>query len=144
MNNYFDALNQYLSNIVAINFLMYNLHWNVQDERFKELHGITGELYTKFQEMTDEVAERIKMLGGFPLTKLDEYSANSYVDQLPSKNYNANEVITYTLKNLNTIIQSTTKLIELSRQSNDFVTEAMLIDYASYLGKNYWLISQSK
>lgn len=144
MNNYLETLNKLLSNIVVMNVLMNNLHWNVTDKRFSELHEVTGELYTQFQKMTDEVAERIKMLGAFPYTTLEEYSRNTIIDQLPSKNYNANEVITYTLKNINALLQFIYKLIEMSKEYNDYVTEALLIDYASYLGKQYWLISQSK
>ncbi len=143
MNNYIETLNKYLSNIVVMNFLMNNLHWNVKGDRFQELHKITGDLYIMMQEMTDEVAERIKMLGEFPYTRLEEYSTNSIIEQLPSKAYNPSQVINYTLKNLNTLLQLTYELINMSKKQNDFVTEAKLIEYAENLGKKYWMISSS-
>jgi starvation-inducible DNA-binding protein len=50
-----------------------NYHWNVVGPRFHELHEFFEEQYTEIAENIDEVAERIRQLGGKAPGTMAEY-----------------------------------------------------------------------
>jgi len=66
-----------LNNFVADEFLLYtktrNYHWNVRGMEFGVLHKFFEDQYGQLEELVDEVAERVRMLGHFALGSLDQF-----------------------------------------------------------------------
>jgi starvation-inducible DNA-binding protein len=100
----FEKIIPSLSKFTADTYVLYtktqNAHWNVIDRRFFQLHKFFEEIYEELAEGIDELAERIRMVGGnapgslkefLKLTRIDEVSglvdgqtaiAELYVDHL--------------------------------------------------------------
>ena len=64
-----QAIAQKLNSILADEFLLAlktrNYHWNVEGPSFVEMHKFYEGLYNELDEIIDEVAERVRMLGHY-------------------------------------------------------------------------------
>lgn len=66
-------LNQLLADEHVIYLLERNSHWNISGADFSAMHIFFESLYTQTEARIDEVAERIRSLGAFPVASLQEY-----------------------------------------------------------------------
>ena len=65
-------LNQVVAETVVTTMLAQNFHWNVKGMAFGPLHALFQEIYEDHFEGQDEVAERIKAIGGHADGRLAE------------------------------------------------------------------------
>lgn len=68
-----------LNTLLADEYVLYtktrNYHWNVTGPNFIEYHVFFEELYDFVDEKIDDIAERVRTLGHFPLASLHEFLA---------------------------------------------------------------------
>ena len=140
----FKSLNVYLSDIAVMTTKLHNLHWNVEGRNFYQTHIFTEGLYDKFFEWYDEVAEAIKMRGGFPFASLIEYVANATVKELESKKVTVDEVNEIVMNDLAALKEEATKIREEADNDGDFIIVSMLEDQIGELEKNIWFLRASK
>ncbi|HAA58769.1 MAG TPA: DNA starvation/stationary phase protection protein [Myxococcales bacterium] len=67
-----EKLNGLLASSAVFYQKLRNYHWNVKGDDFFELHAIFEDLYTRWAEHVDIIAERILMLGERPYSTLAE------------------------------------------------------------------------
>ena len=138
------SLNVYLSDMAVMNNKLHNLHWNVEGRNFYQTNIFTEGLYEKFFEWYDEVAEAIKMRGGFPFASLKEYVANATVKELESKKVTVDEVNEIVMNDLVAIKEEAIKIREEADNDGDFIIVDMLEDHVAELEKNIWFLRASK
>jgi len=68
-----EMLNAYLADLHVLYIKTRKYHWNVAGPSFKEYHEFFEEQYKALEEMIDEVAERIRTLGGKPLSTMEDF-----------------------------------------------------------------------
>lgn len=138
-----DILNEYMANLKVLNNNLYNMHFNIVGESFFGLHRKLQEYYEKVALMYDEVAERIKMLGGFPITSLKEIEDISTMKSMKSMNFKGKQVLEV-LGNDFTFLRDYTKdLIEYFDKEKDYYTVSILGNNFSFVEKELWMIKTS-
>jgi len=65
-------LNALLADSIVFAQKLHHYHWRVSGESFYQLHAKFEELYDRFGDLSDELAERILMVGGAPLASLGD------------------------------------------------------------------------
>jgi starvation-inducible DNA-binding protein len=88
------AVSHILNGILADEFLLYtktrNAHWNVEGPDFHDKHKFFESQYEQLDEIMDEVAERIRMLGHYaPATLKDFLQLTHLTEQMREKNDSA-------------------------------------------------------
>lgn len=72
-----SAVAQILSGVLADEFLLYtksrNAHWNVEGPDFHDKHKFFEAQYEALDEIMDEVAERIRILGHYAPGTLKDF-----------------------------------------------------------------------
>ncbi len=71
------TLTTVLSNEEVLYTKTRNFHWNVSGHSFMEIHLLFEKQYTELAEMIDEVAERVKKLGGHAIGTMKEFLDNA-------------------------------------------------------------------
>ncbi len=138
-----DLMNQYVADLGVLNVKFHNLHWNVVGERFKPVHEYVEELYDMIFETYDEVAERMKMLGDFPLASLKKYLEVTKVDELEEKDYQIPEVYSILKQDLEHLKNLATSIRAVADEADDFGTVAMMEDQVDAYDKELWFIAQA-
>src|ERR1044072_4043332 len=88
------AVAHLLNGLLADEFLLYtktrNAHWNVEGPDFHDKHKFFEGQYEQLDEIMDEVAERIRMLGHYaPATLKDFLKLTHLTEQMREKNDSA-------------------------------------------------------
>ncbi|MHB0924228.1 MAG: Dps family protein [Bellilinea sp.] len=78
-----DILNNTLANEAVLSQKTRNAHWNVSGSGFLELHILFDSQYKQLNEISDEIAERSRMLGGIAIGSLQEFIQFSRLAEQP-------------------------------------------------------------
>ena len=115
-------------------------HWNIQGEKFFELHVKFEELYTDLQVKIDMVAERILTLGSSPLHTFSDYLEDAPLKEAKnvSGGKDAVENIVLCLK---TILILERDALKEADKLGDEGTITMLTDFITQQEKEVWMFS---
>ena len=78
-----EILNKTLSNEVVLTLKTRGAHWNVSGAGFIELHILFDSQYKQLNEISDEIAERVRMLGGVAIGSLAEFLKYTQMEEQP-------------------------------------------------------------
>ncbi len=143
MEDSINILNEYMSNIKVEDNNLYNLHFNVVGMSFMGLHKKIQEYYENFNIFYDSLAERIKMLDGYPITSLVKFEEISTIKSMKSMNFNANQVLNILDNDFSFLVEYTKDLIKVFNDKNDYYTSNILNNILMYLEKELWMIKSS-
>lgn len=83
-----NVLNQDLADAYLLVVKTKKYHWDVVGPQFRDLHQLWQEHYEALTENIDSIAERIRMLGGFPVGTMEGFlkitSLKEQVGNLPN------------------------------------------------------------
>jgi starvation-inducible DNA-binding protein len=68
-----EILNKILANEVVLTLKTHSAHWNASGASFFELHTLFDTQYRQLNDISDELAERVRMLGGIAIGSLHEF-----------------------------------------------------------------------
>ena len=109
-------------------------------EKFFELHAKFEELYNDLLIKVDEIAERVLTLGYTPLHTYTDYIKTAGIKE--AKNISkGNEAMQIILDSFRTLIQLQRDIIEVSDETNDEGTSALMSDYIREQEKLVWMYS---
>lgn len=80
-----EAVAEALQQLLADEMLLYvktrNYHWNIKANNFSELHTFYEEQYTELEQIIDEVAERIRMLGHISIGTMKDFLDYTHLEE---------------------------------------------------------------
>jgi starvation-inducible DNA-binding protein len=82
-NSVVEILNNTLANEAVLTLKTRNAHWNVSGTGFFELHILFNSQFEQLNNISDEIAERARMLGGIAIGSLQEFIDHSRVEEQP-------------------------------------------------------------
>lgn len=143
-NEFTPLLNEKLNDLLANYEVFYQnvrgFHWNIQGDKFFELHVKFEELYNDLHEKIDEIAERILTLGGEPLHAFSDYVEHSAVSEV-KKEYDAESTVSSILAAFRILLIKQRELLDLSDEASDEGTNALMSDYIREQEKLVWMYS---
>lgn len=116
--NVIDLLQPVLANLNLIYNKTRNYHWNLTGPRFHTLHLFLEEQYKQLAESSDEVAERIRSVGGFSVGTMQEFIDQSILKEEPGVRPPVDLMITNLLRDHETIIKGLRK--DISKCDDDY------------------------
>lgn len=135
-----ELMQKVLSDIAVLTVKLHNLHWNAVGPQFVPIHEYTEKLYTAFSEDYDELAERIKMLGEYPLASMEEYLKKTSIRELPSKKITDEEALNIVFEDLDTLRSQYAALRDAADADDDYVTVGLAEEEVAELDKELWFI----
>ena len=135
-----NKLNELLANYQVFYANTRGFHWNIKGDKFFELHAKFEELYNDLFIKIDEIAERILTLGHTPLHSYEDYLAHTSITA--AKNVSGgNACVQSILDSYSTILPIQRELLEMSGDSGDEGTNALMSDYIREQEKLIWMYS---
>lgn len=141
--NNIELLNDYMSNLKVMNNNLYNMHFNIVGASFFGMHKKLQDYYEKLALMYDSAAERIKMLGGYPITSLKKISEVSTIKSMSSMDYTGKQVIEVLDNDFSFLTSYTRDLLDFFNSKGDIYTTNMLADNLNFFEKELWMIQSS-
>lgn len=133
-------LSDLLSNYSVFYQNIRGFHWNIQGQKFFELHIKFEELYNDFFVKIDDIAERILTLGHAPSHQYSSYLTDSTIKETTEVN-NGVKAIENILDSFETLIIKQRKILDVSGEIGDEGTNALMSDYIREQEKLVWMYS---
>ncbi len=133
-------LNDLLANYSIFYQNVKGYHWNIEGDKFFELHAKFEELYNDLLLKIDDVAERILTLGLSPNYKFSTYLETASI--LESNHVSdGHKSIQEILGSLQILLSKQRVLLDKSAELNDAGTNALMNGYISEQEKMVWMYS---
>jgi len=134
-----EELNVLLANHFVLFMKIWNFHWIVVSKAFGPYHKLFNDLYDKFFNDIDGIAERIRMIGGKPLGTLAEMVELSDLDEFNlSETPNSTTMVEQTLADFETIIKEIRDILQIENLDNG--TSKYLEDLIESHEKDAWIL----
>lgn len=133
-----EEMNQYLANLQVMFIKLHNLHWNVVGISFFDIHEKTQMLYEEVGEAIDLIAERIKMLGFYPVGSLYQALHIATIKELPNADYNGPTAASILVHDFRILID---QLRKINETVDDSYTGGLTGDAIHFFEKQHWMFS---
>lgn len=133
------ALNQCVAETVVTTMLAQNFHWNVTGMAFGPLHALFQEIYEDHFTAQDDIAERVKALGGHANGKLADMVAASKVAEHDG-HATDKEMIAALVEAQRTVAATLAGAAAIAAGHDDLLTEDLLIGRGQVHEKFAWLL----
>lgn len=127
--------------VVALNAKRY--HWTVGGPHFRDYHLRFEELYTAADGTVDELAERVRMIGGVPIhapSQIEALSAATVSD--PASRLDARAMLGEALANEERVIALLHEGIDLAGGAGDPGTADLLTRFVQVHQKEAWFLRE--
>ncbi|MBI4377294.1 MAG: DNA starvation/stationary phase protection protein [Elusimicrobia bacterium] len=134
------SLNELLCDEFVIYVKTRNYHWNVTGPQFRDLHKLFEEQYETLNLFIDEIAERVRALGGQALGSLQAFLKGSHVKEDSSQTLDSEGMITHLLRDHEIIVRRLRESVETAKQSHDYASENFLAGLIEKHDKMAWML----
>jgi starvation-inducible DNA-binding protein len=143
--DHLTSVSHILNSILADEFVLYaktrGAHWNVEGPDFHSMHLFFETQYEALDDIMDEVAERIRVLGHYASAKLGEYIELTHLTEQPSEPNNSEGFIRTLLNDHETIIIHLRENINhFSNELNDAGTSDFITGLMEKHEKMAWML----
>lgn len=135
----------WLNRLLADEFILYtktlNNHWNVRGMQFSSLHEFFEVLYKQGLQFADDVAERVRTLGGTALGTMDDFLKQTRLKEQAGFPPDPRGMISGMLADHEAICRTLREGVELSEESwNDPGTNNFLTGLLEKHEKTAWML----
>lgn len=136
-----DLLNTLLADEYVLYVKTQNYHWNIRNSmNFNDLHLFFGKQYEMLAGFVDEVAERVRALGGRAFGTLSEFMKNSQLKEQEALVPTDKEMINNLLEDHEAIIRSLRSVISKTAELQDAGTNNFLSGLIEKHEKMAWML----
>lgn len=135
-----DALNKLLANLQVHYHKLRNFHWNVEGSDFFELHNQFELEYDQVKIQIDEIAERIRVFGHKPLSKMSDYLKEAEIEEAGT-DLNSKEMVQEVIKDYEFLLSFMMDTVEAASEIDDNATEDLITGYMKRTEQRHWMFS---
>jgi starvation-inducible DNA-binding protein len=134
-----QVINQQIANWNILYTKLHRFHWYVKGPHFFTLHAKFEELYEEAAGTIDELAERLLIIEGKPISTLKEYLQSATLEETTDV-LTAEEMVQAVVSDFSQIIAELKSGREAAEQNEDIVTSDMFTDLIDKLSKHNWML----
>jgi starvation-inducible DNA-binding protein len=123
-----EQLNTDLASHFMMFFQFKKQHWTVEGPDWKHLHEALDKYAKTIAEAADQLAERINLLGGLPISDPSKFSGVAYTKFEGEDKLDLRAMLENDLHAEQTVIQTLRERIRLAQDNSDYGTDEMLKD----------------
>lgn len=133
MNKNIEILNEYTANLKVEMNNLFNLSFNVEGDSAWEIKKQVEDYYTTLLSFLKKMEERVKMLGGYPITNLLKIEEISQIKSMQSRDYNKKQVLEVLINDFSYLKEYTKDLIKYFSDEFDPYTSHLLLEVLLFL-----------
>jgi starvation-inducible DNA-binding protein len=133
-----------LNTLLADEYVLYtktrNYHWNVVGPQFNDLHRFFQTQYEALDEIVDDVAERVRTLGGRAAGTLEEFRKAARLPEQPGEAPAAREMLAALLADHEALVRTLRTDLETAARRGDAGTSDFLTGLMEKHEKMAWML----
>lgn len=137
----FQILGALLADEHALYIKTRNYHWNVTGPQFNDLHKFFESQYDQIEESIDDIAERIRSLGGQAPATMTEFLKLARIKEVPGEKPNARSMVMSLVTDHESIIRTLrADLVTCGEKHGDAGTNDFLTGLMESHEKMAWML----
>lgn len=129
-----ELLNRNLADVYLLLVKTRKYHWDVVGPQFRTMHELWQEQYEALSVHVDDIAERIRALGGYPLGTAEGFLRYASIKEHPNDLPNVTEMVTRLYTDYEQIVRNQREYIE---QCSDKYSDEGTADFFTGLMEEY-------
>lgn len=135
-----EMLNDYLADLHVLYIKTRKYHWNVAGPSFKEYHEFFEEQYKQLEEIIDQVAERIRTLGGKPLSTMADFIGATSLEEDKSGEVKTRDMFERLLSDHEQVVRELRENVSTCEELEDAGTADFLTGLMEVHEKMAWML----
>jgi starvation-inducible DNA-binding protein len=137
------ALNALLADTFALYMKTKNFHWHVSGPHFRGLHLLFDEQAEQFFAMTDEIAERVRKLGGTTLRSIGTIARLQRIPDNDADYVDPLDMLAELRSDNQALIGSLRETHDLCDGENDVATASLIENWIDQAERRVWFLFES-
>ena len=137
------SLNGLLADAFALYFKTKNFHWHVSGPHFRSYHELFDEQATQIYDTTDEIAERVRKLGGSTLRSIGQVSRMQRVRDNEEDFVSPLAMLRELMEDNKAMMSNMREAHKTADDNNDIGTAAMLETFLDGAEKRNWFLFEA-
>jgi starvation-inducible DNA-binding protein len=142
-----SAITAALNPLVADAFALYvktkNFHWHVSGPHFRDYHLLLDEQGDQIFAMTDELAERVRKIGGTTLRSIGHISKLQRIIDNDAEFVGPTDMLRELMEDNKAFTISMREAHELADENNDSATTSLLENFIDETEKRTWFLFEA-
>ncbi len=135
-----DALRQTVASTYALMGQLHLCHWNVRGKSFFSLHDAFQAQYTELFTAVDEIAERIRAIGGLAPGGLGTLAQKAGIKEI-AEDATADQMVKHLLEAHQKVLDDVAVVRDRAGEAKDLATEDMMIGRKQVHQKAVWMLT---
>jgi starvation-inducible DNA-binding protein len=142
-----SEISKALNGILADSFALYlktkNFHWHVSGPHFRSYHLLFDDQAAEIFATTDEIAERIRKIGGTTLRSIKDVGKHQSIVQNDEDYVTAGHMVRELMNDNKKVAAAMRKAHKVADEHEDVATASLLENYIDATEKRTWFLFES-
>ena len=137
------ALNVVLADVFALYVKTKNFHWHMSGPHFRDYHLLLDEQADQIFAIGDDIAERVRKIGGTTLHSVGEVSRLKRVADNDKNNVSAHEMLRELEADNRALADNLRAAHEVTSAANDYATTSLIENWIDEAERRAWFLYET-
>jgi starvation-inducible DNA-binding protein len=137
-----NSLRQLLADVFALYLKTKNFHWHMSGAHFRDYHLLLDEQAGQIYEMTDDIAERARKLGGTTLHSISDISRHQRLKDNNADMVAPEEMLAELCHDNQELVRFLRASHEVCDEHNDVATASLIENWIDESERRVWFLSE--
>jgi starvation-inducible DNA-binding protein len=137
------ALNALLADVFALYMKTKNFHWHVSGPHFRDYHLMFDEQADQLFAMTDEVAERVRKIGGITLHSIGNIARLQRIPDNDADFVDPLDMLAELRDDNKALLTSLREAHNLTSEENDVATTSLIENWVDQTERRIWFLFEA-
>jgi starvation-inducible DNA-binding protein len=138
-----QALNEVLADSYALYLKTKNFHWHVSGPHFRDYHELFDEQAAAILATTDDIAERVRKIGGTTLRSIGHIARLQTVEDNDAEFVPPAEMLAELMADNKAAVENLRKAHKLADENEDIATAGLIEDWIDQAEKRTWFLFEA-
>jgi starvation-inducible DNA-binding protein len=135
-------LRHLLADVFALYVKTKNFHWHMSGTHFRDYHLLLDDQSEQIFDMTDDVAERARKIGGHTLHSIGDIARHQRLSDNDETSVSPHDMIAELAADNLALVKSMRATHEVCDKANDVATASMLENWIDQTERRTWFLSK--
>jgi starvation-inducible DNA-binding protein len=134
------ALNVALADVFALYLKTKNFHWHMSGPHFRDYHLLLDDQASQIFAMTDDIAERVRKIGGRTLTSIGSIAKHQHISDNDAEYVQPEDMLAELREDNKTLTGYLRKVHDLCDDHKDVATASLIENWIDESERRMWFL----
>jgi starvation-inducible DNA-binding protein len=143
IRNISSVMNALLADVFALYLKTKNFHWHMSGPHFRDYHLLLDEHGEQIFAMTDDIAERVRKIGGATLHSIGEIARLQRIHDNDQEFVDATDMLRELHADNMSIVESLRAAHEVTDEAGDYATTSLIENWIDESERRAWFLFEA-